>query len=77
MHSNFDDLHTKISICCDRGSLQRNMVDRGDLRQLVRPDPHAILGNCARQKPGGHEDADDHGITLCQDQRSVFKQEAH
>lgn len=53
------------------------MVYRRDLCQLVRADPRALLGDGARQVGGGHEDADDDGIPLCQDKRSLSEQKAH
>ena len=42
------DAGGKVSVCCDGGSLQRNMVNRGDMCQSLRTTAGALLGDCPR-----------------------------
>ena len=58
---------TKIPLRCNRGSLQRNMVDRRDMSEQHRPVTSPLLGDCAGSYTRRHENSNDHGFSICKD----------
>jgi hypothetical protein len=58
---------TKVPLRCNRGSLQRNMVDRRDMSEQHRPVISPLLGDCAGSYTRRHENPNDHGFSICKD----------
>jgi hypothetical protein len=56
--------------------MQRDLVNRRDLRQTFQPTPRSVLGN--RPRPPGRRDEDPNGtcLPLYQDKLCVFGEKA-
>ena len=57
----------KIPLRCNRGSLQRNMVNRRDLSEQHRPVVSPILGDRAGSYSRRYEDKNDNGLPIYKD----------
>ncbi len=67
---------SEVSICRDRGLVQRHMVHSGRRSQPPRQAARALLGDRSRQVTGGGTEPGDDGDSFRQSKRCVLGQEA-
>ena len=65
----------KVPICVDGGLVQRDMVYSRHLRHPAAAAARPLLGDRARQVPGGDEEPSDDGSPLRESKRCVPEQE--
>ena len=69
-------LSLKVSLHCNGGLVQRDMVNYWHLHCRAEATSSSLLGDSARQVGRRHEDADDYGLAFREDQLGFYDKKA-